>query len=457
MKATKIWLTLLFFSSIFSSYSQADTTPSVAELYRIVLEQKKLIEQQSQRIKTLEQQVGSQQPKKQTSKKISPQKAIASMPDKTIKQDKKHEEESEKKSEEESEKKSVAKDFSLKIKGKYHVALSATKQRGRVGSGTSGDYNKSTVRQDGEIHFEPRLKINEDITVGARVELEAFTTTDQIDEHYLFAETRYGKLRVGAHGSAAYMMYVGVPYATWHFHADEPYFFNYEKPSGSTITYVGSWPDIQVDSNKISFISETLLHGLKLGYSFTPSLDNTGGSRNESGLTSTVDEDGYSYGHSFGMQWSQALDRWKLKLSSGINLSALESDTDGSNTDRKEWNISGQLSYGPITLGAVYTQDNQGKSGDFDRIDYSVAAMYTGDDWKTTLSWGRAKEEIGAGLMEDSLETINLSGNYDLYRYKPLKATMGIFGGLDWVQWDGYLADRRSDGYSFLMGSFLKW
>ncbi|MBF0189169.1 MAG: hypothetical protein HQL50_14700, partial [Magnetococcales bacterium] len=93
----------------------------------------------------------------------------------------------------------------------------------------------------------------------------------------------------------------------------------------------------------------------------------------------------------------------------------------------------------------------------FDRKDYALAALYTGEEWKAALSWGRAEEEIGSGLEEDRLDIINLSGNWDLYQYKPMKVTLGVFGGVDWAEWDGYSADRRSEGYSTLLGSFLKW
>ncbi len=433
-------------------YAENTTVPSVGEIYRIVQEQKQIIEKQNMRIQALEQQLRS--PKEQPLSKVT---EIATDATHIKKKDKTGNPASKKKPAIKSIANRIPEEFSMDIHGKYWAAMTATDQGGTVGSGGSGDYNSSAVRQDAEIYFEPKLKINSNLTIGAHVELEASTTGDQIDEHYLFAETKYGKLILGSDDSAAWAMKLWLPTPTDHFVVDDPFFFNYQQPSGNSIGYANTSPDSQGDSNKVSFISSEMPGGFRLGYSYAPSVSDTGGSNDAYGLSTASDEDGYNNGHSLGVQWKGVASDWKLQLAGGINTSELEADADGSNTDRQEWVISSRITRGPVSIGALFKQDNQGKAGPFDRTDTSVGTMYKRDDWKVGLNWASVTAEVGTGLDEDHFEQISLSGARELYRYEPLSASMGVFGGIDRAEWDGYAANRRSSGNSLFLGSYLKW
>ena len=56
---------------------------------------------------------------------------------------------------------------------------------GVIVSNVDDGYQGKSVYTNPEIFFSPSIKMDNGITNGARVELEGYTTGDQIDEYYL--------------------------------------------------------------------------------------------------------------------------------------------------------------------------------------------------------------------------------------------------------------------------------
>lgn len=82
--------------------------------------------------------------------------------------------------------------------------------------GASGEVNTHSVglAQDAEIYFNIRGVLDDGTVIGGRVELEAATDADQIDERYLFIERRdIGRAEVGSTDRASSKMVYGAPIA----------------------------------------------------------------------------------------------------------------------------------------------------------------------------------------------------------------------------------------------------
>ena len=69
------------------------------------------------------------------------------------------------------------------------------------------------VLRDGEIHFKASLKADNGLTFGSRVELESFTSGDQIDENYATIGGSFGTVMIGSNDDASYNSHVGTIYA----------------------------------------------------------------------------------------------------------------------------------------------------------------------------------------------------------------------------------------------------
>ena len=61
---------------------------------------------------------------------------------------------------------------------------------------------------DGEIHFEPKITLDNGLTIGANVQLEAGpdALTDTIDEAFVFLRGSFGEVIIGDRNSAGYEM-----------------------------------------------------------------------------------------------------------------------------------------------------------------------------------------------------------------------------------------------------------
>jgi len=73
-----------------------------------------------------------------------------------------------------------------------------------------GDRNNA-FQSDTEIHFKGSTILDNGIEVGAVVELEGETSSDQIDEQYLYVSGNFGRIEMGKNDSAADSMQIVAP------------------------------------------------------------------------------------------------------------------------------------------------------------------------------------------------------------------------------------------------------
>ncbi|MGM0586274.1 MAG: porin, partial [Pseudomonadota bacterium] len=91
-----------------------------------------------------------------------------------------------------------------------------------------GEDESFGIFREGEIHFKIRGSSDNGLTFGGKVELEAFTTGDQIDETSVFVSGAFGTLAVGQQDTALNEVGgVGVVY-----------------PAGSYLNYYDSTGDV---------------------------------------------------------------------------------------------------------------------------------------------------------------------------------------------------------------------
>ncbi|MGZ0190593.1 MAG: porin, partial [Alphaproteobacteria bacterium] len=75
---------------------------------------------------------------------------------------------------------------------------------------TGGDFGGFDQQSDGEIHFKGSTKLDNGITVGVNVQLEAQTDGgDQIDEQFAYISGSFGRIILGSENSASYLMHYG--------------------------------------------------------------------------------------------------------------------------------------------------------------------------------------------------------------------------------------------------------
>jgi predicted porin len=99
-------------------------------------------------------------------------------------------------------------------KNKPGVTANYTQRADLLGTTMATTINKPTrwnQFNDSEIWFNVKGTLANGITVGARVELEANTERDTIDESFLFIEGAFGRIEMGSTDSASFKTHVSTP------------------------------------------------------------------------------------------------------------------------------------------------------------------------------------------------------------------------------------------------------
>jgi len=85
----------------------------------------------------------------------------------------------------------------LKLGGFFRTAVEGNWDNHKSGDLGNDRYNDS-VDSDGEIYFTGKTTLDNGLTVGARVELEAENSSDQIDAAYAYFQGGFGEVRIGS-------------------------------------------------------------------------------------------------------------------------------------------------------------------------------------------------------------------------------------------------------------------
>lgn len=239
------------------------------------------------------------------------------------------------------------------------------------------------VLRDGEIHFKASLKADNGLTFGSRVELESFTSGDQIDENYATIGGSFGTVMIGSNDDASYNSHVGTIYAP-----------------GARIGYYDTFiinprngSEFVANSNAADVIgihyATPNFNGFQANFSYHPSNGTDGG-----GDTNNVAFNDSAPGNvenifSVGARYQGDFDGFGFGISGGYTDGSGQNDiaTFGANVGAAGFKIAGtfeddgtdefaigvQYSNGPITVGGGYTFDDvSGVAGNTD--DVQIAA-----------------------------------------------------------------------------------
>jgi outer membrane protein OmpU len=136
-------------------------------------------------------------------------------------------------------------------------------------SGSRYKEDSFDVQEDGEIHFEGRTVLDNGLAFGLNVQLEAATSSDQIDESYLFVRGDFGEILLGSENGPAYAMHYGLDNDMGYDTEDGDHGF-YWMVGGINAQLHSTRPvSTDNDSQKIRWISPRI-SGFQVGAAYSP-------------------------------------------------------------------------------------------------------------------------------------------------------------------------------------------
>ncbi|SBW09043.1 putative Outer membrane protein (Porin) [uncultured Alphaproteobacteria bacterium] len=301
--------------------------------------------------------------------------------------------------------------------------------------------NSFDIQGESEIWFVGKTTLDNGMTIGVQVELEAGSNNngdDTIDESYLFLEGKYGKAIVGAEDTAAYLMSVSAPSASdlggaWV--TSEGDQIQYMPTNG--VIGLDVIPNTLSDENKLTYFTPKF-YGVQAGVSYVPS-NNPGGDDTWAGVSGTVvvpaaNSESVAKARNFDEAWAFGLAYDADVAGVGVKASAhyVTIDMGGTNAGRvsqgftdgtiREFGGGLNLSYQGFTVGGGVKRKIAAGSTQLSPTDgfaWNAGVMYAEGPYKVSLNYASSKTQgvdRSGGPLDghDEIDVIRLGGAYAL-------------------------------------------
>jgi hypothetical protein len=323
------------------------------------------------------------------------------------------------------------------------------------GAVEDADLDRSDViKQNAEVHFAGEVVLDNGLSVGARVELEAQEDPDQTDQVFAYVSGGFGEFRIGNTGEALTQECFVAPSATQvnaggMFGADSPgFYFNNIVGSGGGSGTNGTCYGIGGDATKMIYFSPTF-GGFNFTASYAPNGDedqNAGaGPRADVGGTTSDSNTPFQNSeiYSIGANFAQDFNGVNVRVGGGATW-ALDLEGDGFFID--EGNLDTQAEYrahalvgfglgdGTLTVGGAWSLRANVRDGtatalggdgvthvtavndDNDDEYFSAGVSYAIDAWAigAGASWGELESTCPGNACSDDHETYLIDGGYAL-------------------------------------------
>jgi predicted porin len=259
--------------------------------------------------------------------------------------------------------------------------------------------SKNAFQSDTEVHFSGETTLDNGILVGAKIELEGETSTDQIDEQYLYVTGGFGQVRLGKDDSAADSMGITAPSVG---------------PVGVNDGDLTNWVDAYLidtvpssgDQNRVTYYTP-VFGGFRLGASYADDSQRNGASgyNGTDGTGDNIVSAGVEFRHDFD----------------GVSLGV---SATGENWAEGNWyGLGATVGFGNFVVGSSwghieddYAQGENSRTAD-DTDSYDIGVSYAMDAATVSLSYAYSEygnRAVGSTTTTGEISTVDLGMAYTL-------------------------------------------
>ena len=321
--------------------------------------------------------------------------------------------------------KKAAGPIALKLGGYFTLMGVHTSQDDGAGQ-PGANLHDTMITKEAEVSFSGSTTLDNGVTVGVDVLLEAETCGDQIDENYIWFSGSFGKIFLGGENGAGNKSFRGssVPAAGF----VSSWTSNYRVYAGGTNNArTPARNDVTSDSEKITYFTPKM-GGFEVGVSYTwDSSETTSSYAGHSADNASTSSTTVTTVNTTTSVTNQALTKtvtttqnsdqsnvWELGATysgntgkdgvsynvSGAYIKANNEAPGG--VDAKVWALGADVTFSNITIAGGYGNDNQASSGsNTDKIDWNLGIKSSSGPWSYGISYSNMSAEAGAGAGED--------------------------------------------------------
>jgi hypothetical protein len=316
-------------------------------------------------------------------------------------------------------------------------------------SGADRSTNPVTEKHNSEICFVGETTLDNGITFGVNVQLEANTSGDQIDESYLYVQSdSLGQLLMGDLDNAGYLLHVTAPDGGVSLDSGDvisnDFFVNpglnyFDSATGTTFLVYGD-----DDSGKVSYISPRF-SGVQLGVSFIPNFQ--GGGDSNSSLR--ISNNNVNNGFAGGINYTEDFNGFGVQLSAGYLFGDTGADSvTGGNDNLNAYDFGAQFSYAGFSFGGAYNR-GMGDSGNntrFNSRSWIVGGTYEVGAYTVGVNYMKGEENPTSNSGKGHLDQAILSGTY------LLGPGIRLVGGIFWFDGENEDNSQENKGWGATTG-----
>jgi len=295
--------------------------------------------------------------------------------------------------------------------------------------GVGQDYSGISTVSDGEIHFKGKTKLDNGISVGVNVQLEAQQGGDQIDEQYMTVSGGFGQIIIGDENSAMYKMHYAPSDFGIGMNTGDNTSWNkpVEDAEGDSISMTGHYrspfgatyvePDAINDAAKISYFTPRV-SGFQLGVSYAPDAaqDNNGLPNRDA-----VNSDYVMVGANF----VQKMGGMSVGISGGYGT---VTDAAEGGTEPEATSFGIKMGMGGVSAGVSYA--NFSDSGDNDQEGINAGVAYSSGPMGVSLAYYHGEKDGNNGSAatldgQAERDIIHLSAKYAMGPGVTFAGTLG--------------------------------
>jgi outer membrane protein OmpU len=345
----------------------------------------------------------------------------------------------------------------LSLGGFFRTAVDVNIDDHSAGDLGNKRYNDG-VFSDAEVYFVGKTKLDNGLTVGARVELEGEDSSDQIDAAYVYFQGGFGETRIGSLKGAMSQLCVSPVGGTTNFSAfmtsDQTITnaYNGSVRTDTVCNSVDAWISGQTDkSQKIVYITPNF-GGFQMGVSWSPNgaHESAGVTGGHAGMPAVVNGEQRNILDAYAV-FKKDFDGWGLQWGGGGSW-ALSMGGTPSATQKKgeDYQTGLNLSFGNLSVGGTFGYDKNSFGDDRDYWFAGAGAAYKIDAFTVGLQYAYTTGEIAGPNIDRRINAVALNGNY------AMGPGISLDGTVQYTWADGDKGDAAHGGYdsiSFGLGT----
>ncbi len=308
---------------------------------------------------------------------------------------------------------------------------------GDVDNSSGRDWGSTGVYADGEVHFKGSTTLDNGITFGVQIELEAFQSGDQIDENYAFISGSFGRVVIGGENTAGYMMQYAAPNVGAPINSGWQTVFTppaLDQTTGFRTPGLSTYVDLANDDHAITYYSPRF-SGFQIAGSYVPAATVNGEGKN-----SPVYADRNTEMHdlfSVGANFVESFNGFDVAIAGGYRIAQAP---DGSGLEDPNQISAGiNLGYAGFTVGGSWAREDSDRTTDGNAFDagvsYSTGPWSVGVNAIKTDVEGDTNPLTSANTRNDEMFTVKGAVAYSV------GPGITASGSVMYTEWDGASED----------------